>query len=311
MKWNYVLGIVITLVLLMGCGTTQQMETPDLGEPGGETAVPQPEIDIPHLHGLGFSADGRQLIIPAHDGLRLYIDGQWQIPDVPAHDYMGFSASNDGFYSSGHPNPSAGLVNPFGLVKSTDGGQTLVKLGFEGETDFHLMAVGYNNHAIYVANPAANSKLPPGVHYSLDDGETWQQSNLQGITAQPIQMAVHPTEANRVALATEGGLFLSEDYGDSFEQVGEPGVVTALTFTPNGDTLLFGLNQLFAYSLAEQQITPLPTPPMTADDAISNIAVNPARPDEIALATYSKNIYLSADGGQNWTQIAAAGKATP
>ena len=27
------------------------------------------EVTIPHLHGLDFSADGRQLIVPAHDGL--------------------------------------------------------------------------------------------------------------------------------------------------------------------------------------------------------------------------------------------------
>lgn len=56
---------------------------------------------------------------------------------------MGYVATDNGFYSSGHPHPSAGLINPFGLIKSSDGGHTLTKLGFEGESDFHLMGVGY------------------------------------------------------------------------------------------------------------------------------------------------------------------------
>jgi WD40 repeat protein len=265
---------------------------------------------MPHIHGLGFSPDGRQLIVPAHDGLRSYADGKWQSPDVPAHDYMGFTPASDGFYSSGHPDPLSGLVNPFGLVKSTDGGQTLIQLGFEGETDFHFMAVGYQNHAIYVGNPAANSQLQPGIHYSLDDGKTWQQSTLQGLTAQPIQMVVHPLEANVVALATEDGVFLSTDHGNSFTRIGERGPVSAVAFNPDGKSLLFGYQQVSSYDLASQQMTALPSPTLAAEDAIGYIAANPVRLDEIALATFSKDIYLSSDRGQSWTQIVDDGNAS-
>lgn len=173
------------------------------------------EVVFPDLHGLGFSADGRQLVVAVHDGLRIYENGQWNEPDLPAHDYMGYSPTDEGFYSSGHPHPSAGLRNPLGLVKSSDGGRRLVRLGFEGESDFHLMGVGYFSHAIYVFNPAPNSKLAPGLHYSLDDGKTWNQSALQGIAARPIQIAVHPTEVNTLAIATEAGLFISSDFGST------------------------------------------------------------------------------------------------
>jgi photosystem II stability/assembly factor-like uncharacterized protein len=248
-------------------------------------------------------------MVPAHDGLRIYTEGQWSVPGVPAHDYMGFVPSDDGFYSSGHPDPTSNLVNPLGLIKSTDGGKTLVRLGFEGESDFHLMAVGYENHAIYVGNPAPNSALQPGIHYSQDDGQTWQQSALHGVTAQPIQMAVHPRDANTVALATEEGLLLSTDYGDSFASAGEGGTVTAVTFYPNGQSLLFGYQTLFSYDLATQQVTALPAPAIAADDAISYLAVNPAQPDEIALATFNRDIYLSQDGGNTWRSIAEDGMA--
>ena len=265
-------------------------------------------VEIHHVHGLGFSPDGHQLFVAAHDGLRAYADGEWSVPDIPAHDYMGYSATEDGFYSSGHPNPSANRINPFGLIKSVDGGASLIRLGFEGESDFHVMTVGYRNHAIYVLNTAPNSRLPVGIHYSVDDGETWQQSALQGPTANPIQIAVHPTEANVVALATEGGLFVSFDHGGTFERVSEAGPVTAVTFSPNGEQLFFGYTTLAAYDLATKQIDSLQIPAIAADDAIGYIAINPIQPGEMAFATFGRDIYLSIDGGQSWQPIAQDGK---
>ncbi|MGH2536695.1 MAG: F510_1955 family glycosylhydrolase, partial [Candidatus Promineifilaceae bacterium] len=188
-----------------------------------------------------------------------------------------------------------------------DGGQTLTRLGFEGESDFHLMGVGYQNHAIYVVNPRANSRLAPGLHYSLDDGQSWQQSAGQGVTAQPIQVAVHPSQAGIIALATEGGLFLSKDHGGTFTLISaEP--VTAAAFSPDGQTLLFGLQQLWAYSLGTQEISGRPAPPLAADDTIGYLAVNPAQVAEMALATFNRDLYLSPDGGQSWSPIAQAGR---
>lgn len=288
-------GVVVLLFVFIGWYT--------LGRAKGGS-----QVEMPHIHGLGFSADGRQLLVAAHDGFRVFADGVWRIPDLPAHDYMGYSATDDGFYSSGHPHPSAGMVNPFGLIKSTDGGQTLIKLGFEGESDFHVMSVGYANHAIYVLNPAPNSRLLAGVHYSLDDGQTWKQSALQGITARPFQIAVHPTDANVVALATEGGMFLSSDHGDTFERVGEGGPATAVHFSSDGERLFFGYTKVYVYELASKQMDTLPTPAVSPEEPIGYIAVNPAQPDEMVFATLGRDIYLSQGGGQSWKQIAQAGK---
>jgi hypothetical protein len=284
------LVIVASVFVLVGCGRTQA------------------SVDMPHIHGLGFSPDGRQLIVPAHDGLRLFAEGEWSVPDGPAHDYMGYTPVDEGFYSSGHPHPPSGLANPFGLVKSTDGGETLEGLGFEGESDFHLMGVGYENHAIYVLNPAPNSRLAAGMHVSLDDGQTWQPCAAQGLTARPFQIAVHPTAANRVAVATEAGLVLSTDYGDSFTRIGQAAPVTAVAFHPGGQALLFGASQLSVYNLASEQTTAVPSPNIAGDDAIGYIAVNPVQNEEIALATFNRDIYLSSDGGQTWQQIAEDGK---
>jgi photosystem II stability/assembly factor-like uncharacterized protein len=170
------------------------------------------------------------------------------------------------------------------------------------------MGVGYESHTIYVLNGAPNSQLDTGLYYSLDDGETWNQVAGQGIASRPTSLAVHPTEANQVALATEGGLFLSTDYGDAFTRIGNVAPVTAVTFHPAGQTLLFGVNQLSVYDLASEQITAVPSPAIAGDDAIGYIAVNPVQNEEIALATFNRDIYLSPDNGQTWQQIAEDGK---
>lgn len=321
--------VVVVALVLIGCSpsgeTKQNVETPPVQSESQATSEPaqthgegaeedehgqsQGDVEMPHMHGLGFSTDGRQLFVAAHDGLRVFADGAWLVPDLPTHDYMGYVATDNGFYSSGHPHPSANMINPFGLIKSSDGGKTLTRLGFEGESDFHLMGVGYQNHAIYVLNPAPNSKLSQvGIYYSLDDGQTWQQSAGQGLTSQPIQLAVHPTEANGVAIATEAGLFLSTDHGNTFELVGEGGLVTAATFNPDGASLFFGFQELFVYDLANKLILDLSAPVIATEDAITYIAVSPARIEDIALATYQRDMYLSKDGGSSWQQIAQAGK---
>jgi hypothetical protein len=267
-------------------------------------------VELPHIHGLGFSDDGRQLFVAAHTGLRVFVDGTWNTPNIPPHDYMGYSSTDDGFYSSGHPG-TRGLINPFGLIKSTDGGKTLTELGFEGESDFHVMGVGYKSHTIYVLNLTPNSKLPVGLHYSLDDGKTWKQSAMRGITARPIQIAVHPTDSNILALATEGGLFLSGNAGVLFERVGPPGAVSATIFSPDGAKLVFGNTSLWVYDLATKNVTDLPLPANAHTDGVLGIAINPVRPTEIAVATFERNMYLSQDGGQSWSQIARSGLGLP
>ena len=281
---------------------------PSSGSTMGDQARGQGRAEMPHMHGLGFSHDGRQLFVAAHDGLRAFADGTWSTPDIPPHDYMGYSPTDNGFYSSGHPANPRVLINPFGLIKSTDGGKTLTKLGFEGESDFHIMGVGYTSHAIYVLNPAPNSKLPPGLHSSLDDAKTWKPSVMQGVTAQPIQIAVHPTDPDVVALATEGGLMLSSNAGATFERIGTAEPVTAAAFSPRGEQLFFGYTTLSVYNLADKKVMALPMPGNVGNDAVSAIAVNPVRPDEIAFASFERHIYLSQNGGQSWKQIAQAGK---
>src|SRR5699024_9564971 len=112
--------------------------------------------DMDHIHGMGYAGNDDGLYFASHTGLKIYRDDK-------------------GFYSSGHPGIDSKLPNPIGLQRSFDGGKTLEKIDFEGESDFHVMAVGFNSHDIILLNEQKNSKLGIGIYLSEDSGESWTE----------------------------------------------------------------------------------------------------------------------------------------
>ena len=69
---------------------------------GGLAAAPAhagEPVTLMHVHGLSYSVDGKQLLIPSHHGLAVFEDGRWSKAAGPTHDYMGYSATRDALYS--------------------------------------------------------------------------------------------------------------------------------------------------------------------------------------------------------------------
>lgn len=269
-------------------------------------------VTLTHVHGLAYSADGKQLMIPSHHGLAVYREGKWSMAPGPAHDYMGFAATRARLYSSGHPASGSGLVNPFGLIRSGDGGKTWDKLGLEGETDFHLLATGYETNAIYVFNPAPNSRMKsPGLYYTVNDGFVWNRASASGFNGAPTSLAVHPSDPKVVAIGSKDGLYLSTNSGDSFRAIATGQQTLAAFFDLDGTHLLLcsyaGAPALVRINWKTGAKRSLTLPPM-ARDAVAYIAQNPANRIEYAIATFERNVYITPDGGQSWQQIARDGK---
>ena len=269
-------------------------------------------VTLKHIHGLAFSQDGQQLSIPSHDGLALYRDGHWSKAPGPEHDYMGFSAGRQAIYSSGHPASGSALVNPLGLIKSSDGASTWQPLGFQGESDFHLLASGFDSGALYLYNTRPNSKMTsPGLYYSLNDGTTWQQALAQGVGPEPSALAVHPSDSKTVAVATSSGLFLSSDAGEHFQPVLQNVQVLSVSFSLDGKSLWFGsydkVSQLSTLDLKTHEIRALGLPPLD-QDAVAYLAQSPVNAREWAMATIKRDVYLSQDEGKTWKAIAQAGQ---
>ncbi|HUF82250.1 MAG TPA: glycosyl hydrolase [Burkholderiales bacterium] len=275
--------------------------------------APAQNVTLTHVHGLAYSADGKQLMIPSHHGLAVYSEGKWAKAPGPEHDYMGFSATAKNLYSSGHPDRRSGLVNPFGLIRSRDGGKTWDKLGLEGETDFHLLAASWNTNAIYVWNPAPSSRMKAaGLHYTLNDGFVWKRAAAVGLSGEPRALAVHPDDAASVAVATSLGLYLSRDSGERFTKAAPAGEGVSVFFDLDGRQLWYGAFErrarLVRVPLGEGQPVQAPLPELTKD-AVAYIAQNPVRRSEYAIATFGRSVFLSRDAGQTWTQIASRGAA--
>ena len=275
-------------------------------------AIAQAPVTLTHVHGLAYSADGKRLMIPSHHGLAVYEGGRWSKAPGPQHDYMGFSATAKNLYSSGHPAPGSGLVNPFGLIRSRDGGKTWEKLGLEGETDFHLLATSWNTNAIYVWNPAPSSRIKAaGLHYTVNDGFAWKRPAAAGLMGEPRALSVHPDDAKTIAVATSEGLYLSHDAGERFTKRAGNGEGLAAFFDLDGKRLWYGSfggqARLAQFSLDGGHPVQIRLPALK-EDAVAYIAQNPARKLEYAIATFKRDVHISKDGGESWKQIAYAGK---
>ncbi len=269
-------------------------------------------VALPHVHGLAYDASGTKLYAAVHDGLAVYSEGRWSLGPGPRHDYMGFAGTRKFFFTSGHPAPGTRLVNPLGLMQSTDGGETWVRRGLEGESDFHLLAAGFETDAIYVHNPAPNSRMKEaGIHHTLNQGLSWRRAAAAGLEGKLHALAAHPTDAGTVAASTDAGLYLSRDHGARFEPVASGAQALGLRFDVDGKHLWFGsfggaaTLQRISLDGARREDAALP---QLGRDAVAHIAQNPARPDEIAIATFERRVFVSRDRGKTWKEIAAGGR---
>ncbi len=270
-------------------------------------------VQLMHVHGLSYSADGTKIFIPSHRGLAIYSQGHWSTADGPPHDFMGFSATRDALYSSGHPAPGTNLVNPFGLIKSQDGGHTWKKLGFEGQSDFHTLAASYGTNTIYVLNKSSNDRMTrPGIYVTQTDGAQWTAAEGDGLTGAINTLAAHPTHPKVVAAGTDKGLYISEDGANHFQLLRGGEQVLAIEFDLDGSHLWYShyagkpaLTRITWQNGKETQDIPLP--PM-AKDAVAYMAQNPITQNQIAIATFERSVYLSEDLGQTWKQIAKNGQ---
>ena len=276
-----------------------------------QAAQAQTPVVLVHVHGLAFSPDGTDLLIPSHIGLAVYRAGRWSKADGPQHDYMGFAATSSGYYSSGHPAPGSGLVNPLGLMRSVDG-RTWTKLGLEGQADFHLMAASYKTNAVYLYNATPNDRMPrPGLYSTFNDGLAWSRVDAMGIKGNVLSLAVHPTDPKTVAVGTATGLFLSRDAGAHFSSQLANIQVPGIAFDHDGTTLWCSTYDKAAHliriDLKGGKITERPLPAI-GEDAVAYIAQHPRDLEQIAIATFARSVFVSQDGGKSWTQIADRGR---
>ncbi len=325
MKKNWLWPVMAAGLLISACGSETgeeaTEETKESAESTEQTEAAQTSVDsaamelevpfdgtMDHVHGMGYIEENGGLYFASHHGLKVHRDGKWAEIEDQYHDFMGFNATSTGFVSSGHPDMQSGMQNPLGIKRSDDGGETFEDLGFEGETDFHEMAVSYNTHNLFVFNPQPNSEMAAGFHRSDDAGESWQQTAAEGLEGKVSYLAMHPDDSMMIAAASNQGIFLSEDGGESFARITEGELGTAAFFSE--DALYYGTYSEEAalvkrdLSGDEQEIS---LPDMT-EDGVVYAAQHPENPERLAIYTAQGHAWVTQDAGGNWTQILNAGQ---
>jgi Sortilin, neurotensin receptor 3, len=268
---------------------------------------------LERINGLGYPGnDDTGLYIASHQGIKIFTKEGWLEGTSQKHEYMGFQASEDGFYASGHPEKSSDLKAPLGLVKSTDKGASLEKLAFYGESNFQFLSKGYGTDAIYLINLKENSDLGLGVYLSENNGKSWSPVELKGFEADTLGMiAAHPTNSDLMAMSTRSGIFMSKDKGKDIERVTAPVMTTALAFSE--ESLYYSAvenNKVLFYrmDLKTKEATQLEIPFLNYDNPVTFIAVNHKNTNTISFSTYLNDVYQSNDGGENWDLVLKNGK---
>lgn len=325
---NNVFNIILLLIFIVLSGCVNQGSknggskevSEDATNNAGETEKPSKDFavekainqQIEHLHGIGYPGNQKSLYIASHHGLKIFKDSVWMETNQNNHDYMGFQPIKEGFVASGHPEKGSKLKNPLGLVLSKDNGNTLDKLAFYGESDFHFLAASYSGNSIFVINEQPNTDLGMGVYHSEDMGKTWNQSQLRDFKTDTLGMiAVHPVNSNEMAMATRSGIYISADSGNTMELITDPIMTTAVALT--GDSLYFSSAEknkiaLMKMDSSSKVLSEIKIPFLDFTNPITYLALNQSEPNQISFSTYENDIYESLDGGENWNHILKKGQ---
>lgn len=133
---------------------------------------------------------------------------------------------------------------------------------------------------------------------------------MHGISGSPLVMSAHPSRNGTLVMGTDQGLYLSENYGDSFEPIVTDLSVGAAVFSDD-DTIIAGTNneerKIIKINIKDSSISKF-NMPQKLEGNITYIAVNLNNNDELSFATDLLSIYTSSDGGENWEVIVEEGK---
>lgn len=308
--WWWVLGVGV--VVLAGATATAYRSRPRAATGPYETAV----SEIEHVHGLAVDpANPRILWIGTHGSLIRVTDGkQWIRVGRQGYDMMGFNvhpAKVNALLTSGHPGAGDRRPNPLGVEVSEDGGQTWRPVGMAGQADFHTITVSrVDPNVVYAWNVSGRA----GFYRSRDGGRRWDYLGDRGLD-RVFSLAAHPARSTVVFAATAGGLFVSEDGGDSWRPL---------------SPLLFGLpvTTVEAYPKDPRVMYAYAARPdlgliRSADggkgwaslgfflgdrDAIGNLALDPTDARVLYFATFGGAVYQSTDGGKTRQQWVSHGQ---
>ena len=192
---------------------------------------------------------------------------------------------------------------------SNDGGESWVDRS-PGLPDNPILDIAHDGDRVLVVGGIAYADQPFGLFASTDLGITWMplhDSTWPVLYVSDVE--VDPMNANRILLATDDGVFRSEDGGTSWEfGVGDTGPMTvrSVRFSPNNTGRVLAGEETRGVLVSEDSGTDFEISSTGINKLyVNSTASNPLDPQEIAIAYQGLNsggVYVSRDGGKTWLQ---------
>ncbi|WP_217631235.1 F510_1955 family glycosylhydrolase [Modestobacter sp. DSM 44400] len=211
---------------LAGCGTAEAGGTdshphPEAGA-GERTKAEGAAVELEHVHGLAVDPADGELYAGTHYGLvRVSAGGQLIRVADRVQDFMGLTVIGPGRYlASGHPGTGQPGPANLGLIESTDAGRTWTTLSLAGDADFHALDAAQGVIYGYTDGRLLVSK----------DGREWADQGAMAIA----DLAVDPTQPDRLLVTTEQGPALSADGGRTFDLEPDSPLLQLVAFSPEG-----------------------------------------------------------------------------
>lgn len=183
------------------------------------TSSTKPVDPFGHVHAL--VAQGAETLVATHTGVYLLDEKGAVTGPLGGFDFdaMGFTATADSWFASGHPGPATppelGAPN-LGVISSDDEGDSWASTAFTGIEDFHILTADANGTLYGIGSSS------PALRTSRDGGVTWTDGAVLGNVA---DVAV---SAGTVYAATESGLLRSADGGETFAPVADAPLLYSL-----------------------------------------------------------------------------------
>jgi hypothetical protein len=211
-----VLGLLAAAIA--GCGGDAGGST----APASELAVPwvDPDGDAPIVGSLSVNPADSTLYMGSNTGLFRIPegaskpeklvgtlktpDGSGKVSEALVVRFVG----PDELLGSGHPSAGAALPPALGLIRSEDAGKTWSSVSEMGTADFHAIEPSGDEIVAALFQQAQ-------VLVSGDDGRTWA---TRAAPLPLVALEVDPSDSRRWVGATERGIFVSEDDGETWRQ---------------------------------------------------------------------------------------------
>lgn len=206
-----VIAAVLLVAAAAAVGGILIFQKDDAAQPQSDTQESS-ALSTAHVHSLAVDPADGTLYAATHEGLFKMTGGGSGTSRVgdDRSDLMGFSiVGRDRFISAGHPASPDG-VNPLGLRESSDAGNSWSDVSLVGEVDFHIL----KGRGSWIYGFDGERGL---VLVSKDGGVNWKEETApSGL----IDLAIDPSAPERVVAATDAGMMISSNAGNSWDELG-------------------------------------------------------------------------------------------